>query len=103
MTAVWQRVREIGVRLAIGATPRAIVRQILHQAFVWAGLGLVVGVAGALMLSELLASTLYGLRAVDPVTAVITRVVLFVGIAFAAWRPARHASHIDPMPFLRSE
>ena len=101
--SVAQRVREIGVRLAIGATPRAIVRQVLRQAFVWAGLGLVVGVAGALMLSELLASVLYGVRAVDPVTAVITCVVLFVGVAFAAWRPARHASHIDPMASLRSE
>ncbi len=101
--SVAQRVREIGVRLAIGATPRAIVRQILRQAFVWAGLGLVIGVAGALMVSGLLASVLYGVRAVDPMTAVITCAVLFVAVAFAAWRPARHASRIDPVASLRSE
>ena len=101
--SVAQRTQEIGVRVALGAQRSDILRQILAQGFKLAGIGVVIGVAGALALSQLLASLLFGVSATDPWTLTAAVVVLVcVGVA-ACYIPARRAMQVDPMVCLRYE
>jgi len=101
--SVAQRTREIGVRVALGAQQRDIVRSILFQGLKLAGLGVVIGVAGALALSQLLATLLFGVRATDPVTLSGAVAVLLAVAAAACYIPARRAMRVDPMIALRYE
>ena len=101
--AVSKRTREIGVRMALGADPRSVLRLVVGQgmavAFAGAGLGLV----GAFLLTRLMASLLYGVRPGDPLTfAAVAAALLLVALA-ASWIPARRAARIDPMQALRAE
>jgi putative ABC transport system permease protein len=101
--AVTQRVGEIGVRMALGARARDILSLVLRQGGRLIGIGLVVGVAGAIGLGRVLASQLPSVSALDP--AVLTTAVLgLAGAAlFACWLPARRAASVDPMRALREE
>ena len=101
--AVGQRTREIGIRIALGAHPRGVVRLILGQALSLAALGVVVGGAGALLLSRLLAGMLFDVRATDPLTYGAIAALLSATAIIAAWRPARRAASVDPMLALRVE
>ena len=92
---------EIGVRVALGASPRAIAAFVLRRGGAAAGVGLGAGMAGALALGPLLESLLYGVRPADPFTiAVVAGIFALVTLA-ASWAPARRAIRIDPVEVLR--
>jgi len=90
------RTREIGVRLALGAEPRQVVALILGGAARLVGLGVAIGVAGALALTRALAGMLYGVSATDPLVHAGTALVLVVVGLGAAGIPARRAARLDP-------
>jgi putative ABC transport system permease protein len=100
---VAQRTREIGVRMALGAGPRNVQRLIVRQGMLPALVGVGVGLLGAIAASRLIASLLYGVSAMDPVTFVLVPLFL-IGTAFlATYLPARRATHVPPTVALQSE
>lgn len=100
---VARRTREIGVRIALGAKTQSVLAMVLRESVWMAGLGIALGVAGAFGLARFVASMLYGLKPMDPLTLIGAGAVLF-GVALAAgFGPARRASRIDPMVALRNE
>ena len=98
-----RRTREIGVRLALGARRRQIVGMMLNQGMRMLGIGLLVGLGGALAASRVLRSLLFEVSATDPSIYIGVAVVLTVAAAVACWVPARRASRVNPMITLRSE
>jgi putative ABC transport system permease protein len=101
--AVKRRTREIGIRMALGARPRDVLRLVVGQGMALAGIGLVVGVAAALAATRLMTGLLFGVSATDPLTFAAI-VLLLGGIALlASWIPARRAVATDPTMALRSE
>jgi hypothetical protein len=96
------RTREIGVRVAIGATPRTVVGMVMRQAMTWTITGAVIGVALALILTRFLAGFLYGISPTDPWTFATVAVVLASVASVAAFVPALRASRVDPLTALRS-
>jgi putative ABC transport system permease protein len=101
--AATERTREIGLRVAIGATAGDIVRLILRQGAVIVGVGVAAGVVAAIALTRLLRSLLYGITPLDPVAFGIGIGLLFVIAIVASWIPARRASVIDPVRALRAD
>jgi predicted permease len=101
--SVAQRARELGIRLALGATAREVVRLVLTQASRLAMVGVVIGIGVALIVSRALAGLLYGVSPRDPVTLVAVAVLLFVVALVASWVPARRAGRVEPMGVLRDE
>jgi putative ABC transport system permease protein len=100
--SVSQRRFEIGLRQALGATPGAVVRQILGEGMRTAALGAVVGLAAALGATRLLSAMFVGVTATDPVTlASVTALLVLVALA-ASWLPARRASAVDPLGAIRN-
>jgi len=100
---VAQRTREMGIRAALGATERSLLRLILDRGVRLTLIGLAIGVAGAFGLTRLMATLLYGVGARDPVTMVSVGVIL-AGVAIAAsYVPARRATRVDPVVALRYE
>jgi predicted permease len=99
---VRSRTREIGVRVAIGATPRAVVVMVVRQAMIWTVAGMAIGLALAAVAARLLGSVLYGVSPTDPVTfgAVILMLGLVAGLAAVV--PAIRASRLDPLVALRT-
>jgi putative ABC transport system permease protein len=100
---VAQRTREIGVRLALGAQPRGILKLVAHDGMFLAGLGLLVGAVAALSLSRIIASELYAVSAGDPFTFVGVALLLALVAFLACYLPARRAMRVDPMVALRYE
>jgi len=100
---VVRRTREIGVRMALGASVRDVLALVVRQGLALASLGCVLGLAGALALARLVASLLYNVKANDPLTFVATALVLFGVALLACWLPARRAASLDPMEALRTE
>ena len=101
--SVSQRTNEIGIRMALGATPRDISQMILGGGFKLAIIGTAIGIALALSLGRFLQSLLFEVRPTDPVTlAVISALLLIVALA-ACYIPARRAMNVDPMVALRYE
>ncbi len=102
-SAVAQQTRELGVRMALGATPGRLRRMVLSQAFRVAGLGAVVGLAAAFAGSRLLTSLLFEVSPSDPV-ALLGACILLLGVAFlAALLPAQRAGRVDPAQMMRSQ
>jgi putative ABC transport system permease protein len=100
---VASRTREIGVRLAIGASPSTVARHIVGDSLVNAAIGLVAGTILALATGRLLSSLLVGVSARDPLTMVTVGAVLLVVATAAALLPARRAARVDAVTALRAE
>jgi predicted permease len=100
---VAQRRREIGIRIALGAQPAAVLRNVMAGALRLAAGGLVLGVAGALALSRAIRGLLFDVSAADPATFLAVAVTLGAAAALASWLPARSATRVDPASALRSE
>jgi predicted permease len=101
--SVSRRTNEIGIRVALGASRGDVLLLIVRQALLLALTGSVMGIAGALSLSRLMASQLYGVRPTDPLTFITVAALLMVVSLVASYIPARRAMRIDPMNALRYE
>jgi putative ABC transport system permease protein len=100
---VSQRTQEFGIRLALGAQPRQILRQVLGLGMSLTMLGLLAGVAVSAMLTKTLGKLLYGVTATDPLTFAVIAFLLLSVAALACWIPARRTLKLDPMIALRYE
>jgi putative ABC transport system permease protein len=98
-----QRTFEIGMRMALGATPGSIFSLVLGQSVRLAAFGLAVGIPTALALTRLLTGFLFGIRANDPMTFLTVGGVMLATAALAGYLPARRATKVDPMVALRQE
>ncbi len=98
---VAQGTKEMGIRMALGATPRAIGLLVLRHGLVIAAVGLVLGVGGAVVLTRLMRSLLFGVGPTDPVTYVLVAGLVVATAAAACVLPARRAARLDPMRSLR--
>lgn len=101
--SVSQRTHEIGIRLALGAQPHEVLAWVVRQGMTLALLGVAGGIIAAVFAMRLLASSLHGVSAIDPVTFVVVPVVLVVIALLACYIPARRASKVDPLVALRYE
>jgi putative ABC transport system permease protein len=101
--SVSERSHELGLRMALGAQPRHVVRLVLAQAMTLSFLGVMMGVAASFAAAPLLARFLYGVKPHDVLTLVLVSSLLIAVTLFASYIPARHATAIDPMVTLRHE
>src|SRR5580765_3598888 len=101
--SVDQRTREIVIRMALGANRGTMMRAVLREAMILAGLGVAIGLGLAYGLTRVLASLLFGVKASDPYAFAIVAVMLTLVAAAAALIPARRATTIDPAIALRYE
>jgi len=100
---VAQRTREMGIRAALGATERSLLRLILDRGVRLTLIGIAIGVAGAIGLTRLMAAILFGVGARDPVTMIAVGVILAGVAILASYVPARRATRVDPVVALRYE
>ena len=101
--AVSQRMREIGVRVALGATPATILRQIMGGGLSLAAIGLCIGLGAALVLTRYLEALLYSVRPADPTVFALAIFTLLLVAMSACYLPARRAARVDPIVVLREE
>jgi len=101
--SVSRRTREIGIRMALGATREAVLKTVLAGALVQLAAGLVLGVPAALVAGRLLKANLFGVTGQDPATLAGAITVLVLAAAAAAVIPARRAASLDPVRALRIE
>jgi predicted permease len=97
------RTSEIGLRMALGAPPAAVMRMVLSHGRRLTLIGIAIGVAGALVVSKLMQQTLFEVDPADPIVYVALSVMLLVVAEAASWFPARRATRIDPVIALRAE
>jgi predicted permease len=100
---VAQRVQEIGVRMALGATPAGIVRLVLGQAGRWTAAGALAGAIGSLLAARSLRTMLFQVSPNDPWMLAAASAALFLIALAAAWAPSRRAARVDPVEALRQE
>jgi len=98
---VAQQLREIGVRIMLGADPATMARIVFHSGLTLAGIGAAIGVVIAALSGRLISSVLFDVRATDVASYAIVVLVLAVSVVLAAWRPARRAARADPASLLR--
>jgi putative ABC transport system permease protein len=101
--SVGQRTREFGIRMSLGARRLDVLRLVVRQGLVLAGIGIAVGLAGAFALTRLLSSLLYGVNATDPLTFAGVTALLAAVAAVASFLPAWRATRVDPVTALRCE
>jgi len=102
-SAVREETHDIGVRMALGATPRFLRHQVLRRALAVVSVGLAVGLVGDLFGSQLVRSLLFNVEPTDPVAVLGACGAIFVVTLFAAYVPAHRASVVDPARTLRAE
>ena len=100
---VSQRTNEIGIRMALGAQPKAVLKMILKESFLLVGVGICVGVPAALAGGKLIESQLFGVAQRDPVTILVACTVMLMVALIASVLPALRASRLDPLVALRNE
>jgi len=100
---VAQRTRQIGIRMALGATPAKVMRDVLWYGVRLTTVGLALGLAGAVAGTRVLSSLLYGIKPLDPLTFIAVPLLLAVVAVAASYIPARRATQVDPMVALRHE
>jgi predicted permease len=101
--SVAQRTQEIGIRMALGAQTGAVLKLLVGQGMKFVALGVALGLAASFSLTRLMSNMLFGLSAVDPLTFIITTLVLIFVALLACWIPARRAMKVDPMTALRCD
>jgi ABC-type antimicrobial peptide transport system permease subunit len=101
--SITTRTREIGLRMALGAQPGAILRMMIHEGLTLTLTGLALGLLGAWWLGRAGSSLLFGVAAGDPLTFLTVALVLTVVAMTACYFPARRAARVDPMVALRCE
>ncbi|HEY2149753.1 MAG TPA: FtsX-like permease family protein, partial [Vicinamibacterales bacterium] len=100
---VSQRTQEIGVRLAIGATPGNVVGLFVREGAMLMAIGVACGLAGALLVTRALSTLLFGVTTTDPLTFAAVAVTLTIVALLASYVPARRAARVDPMTALRAD
>jgi putative ABC transport system permease protein len=95
--------REIGIRLALGATPRAILHLVIGRGMALAIPGVLIGLFGSLVFTRMMRGLLFGVRPIDPFTFVAIPMLLVLVALLASYIPARRATRVDPTVSLRSE
>jgi predicted permease len=101
--SVARRTREIGIRMALGAAPRQVLRMVLSQGARLVGIGLTIGLAASFGVTRLMTSFLFGVRATDPLTYAAVCLLLTLVVLLACYLPARRATRVDPTVALREE
>jgi len=101
--SVQQRTQELGVRMALGAQAANIRNMVIRQGMLLAGIGLVIGIAGAFWLTKFLTGFLFGVKTWDPMAFILTPILLCAVALAAVWLPARKATRVDAMSALRFE
>jgi ABC-type antimicrobial peptide transport system permease subunit len=101
--AVTQRRKEIGVRVALGASPGSVMRSIVTQGVGLATVGVAIGLVGARLLAHTMQGVLFSIQATDMLTFAQVVVVLLGAALLASWLPARRALRIDPISALRAD
>jgi putative ABC transport system permease protein len=101
--AVSQRTRELGIRVALGATRERIVRLVIRDGVWLAGVGVVLGVFASLALTRAIASLTFGVGKVDPITLTVAPVTLMAVALLGCYLPARRAAKVDPVIAMRNE
>lgn len=101
--AVARRTREIGIRMAIGATSNSILGLVVGRGVAILTLGLLIGATGAIALARVMAAVLYGISASNPLGIVVAAPLMTLVVLFASWSPARRAIRINPVIALREE
>lgn len=100
---VSQRTREIGVRMALGASAPTVRRMVVGQGMALAGMGVLAGLVGAWLMSSVMTSLLFGVSATDPITYVSVALALSLVAGITSWLPARRAAGVDPSSALRRD
>ena len=101
--AVTQRTREIGIRMALGATSSSVLSLVVKQGLILVFIGLILGVGGAIGLTRFLKNELYGVESTDPTTFIAVSVGLVIVAVLASLIPTRRAVSVDPTVALRHE
>jgi putative ABC transport system permease protein len=101
--AVSQRTRELGIRVALGATRERIVRLVIREGVWLAGTGVVLGVLASLALTRAIASLMFGVGKLDPVTLTAAPLTLMAVALLGCYLPARRAAKVDPVIAMRNE
>jgi putative ABC transport system permease protein len=100
--SVSQRTRELGIRVALGASTGEVRAMVVRQGLALTAAGIAAGVTAALLLTSLVANLLYGISAIDPVTFTVIPIILIAVAGMAVYLPARRASRVDPVVALRN-
>ena len=100
---VRERTRESGIRMALGAAPERLRRDVLTHALAVAGVGAAIGIVGALATSRVLSAILFEVSPTDPVALAAACAVLLIVVLIAAYAPARRATRVDPAIALRAD